>query len=119
MPPRDWRFRVHDMLDSIDAVGAYVDGLTLEGFQADRRTQRAVAYEVVVIGEAAKNLPDELRARHADLPWAQMAAVRNRAVHEYFRVSVPILWDIATRDLPALATSLRAVLDSEADGASL
>lgn len=118
MPPRDWRFRIEDMLESIDAVRSYVEDRTLESFEADRRTQRAVAYEIVVIGEAARHIPDDLRARYPALPWSQMTAVRNRAVHEYFRLSVPILWSIATSDLPALAVFLRAVLDDESSAVS-
>ena len=113
MSPRGWQYRVEDILDAIADAQAYVEGLTLEQFAADRKTVRAAAYELGVIGEATRHIPAEIRELHPRLPWGKMQAIRNIVVHEYFRVDIGILWETLKRDLPPLVLMLREVLESE------
>lgn len=117
MPPRDWRFRLSDILDGIAAILDYTKGMDLAAFSADRKTVDAVLRNIAVIGEAAARVPDELVEMHPAIPWRDMRDMRNLLVHEYFAVSTEILWDTVQRDLPPLIEPLRLILESEA-GAS-
>ena len=113
MSPREWQYRVEDLLEAIENAQAYVEGMAFEHFAADRKTIRAAAYELAVIGEAVRNLPDEVRNRHPEVPWSKMQAFRNVVVHEYFRVDIGVLWQTITHDLPPLAPLLREMLGEE------
>ena len=102
MPLRGAKERIEDILDSIDAIFTYTEGMAEKDFMQDRRTIRAVSFEFVVIGEAVANLPRNLRELHPQLPWQELNAVRNYAVHEYFRLSAQILWTIISQELPSV-----------------
>ena len=107
MRPDNWRERLDDILEAIERIRTYTEGMDLAEFSNDTRTIDAVVRNVTVIGEAARHIPDEVHARDATIPWADMRAMRNVVVHEYFGVSLPILWETVQRDLPPLVESLR------------
>ena len=108
-----WRYRVDDILESIANLQEYVKGMTFEVFAADKRTVRAAAYEIGIIGEAARHVPPEVRRRHPEIPWEQMRQIRNIVVHEYFRLDVGILWQTITENLPPLLPLLQKILEQE------
>lgn len=107
MPPRDWLFRINDILGAISAVETYVEGMSYEDFIADRKTVDAVIRNLIIIGEAACHLPEEIPLNHPEIPWNEMRAMRNFVVHEYFGISDKILWDTIQTDLPPLVPALR------------
>ena len=110
MPPREWRLRIRDILAAIDAIEQYTTGLTFETFRDDAKTAQAVAYNLLIIGEAAGAVPDELTAAHAHIPWSKMRGMRNVIVHQYFGVDYWILWQTARSNLPPLIAPLQALL---------
>lgn len=76
----------------------------------DEKTVAAVAHMVGQIGEASRRLSTATKARHAHLPWAAMAGMRNRIYHDYGRLDVAVLAETVRRDLPALVRALDAIL---------
>jgi len=68
---------------------------------------------VIVIGEAANHIPEEIRQKYPEAPWSEMTGIRNVIVHEYFGVSLKILWETVSSDLPPLVTVLQAILVKE------
>jgi len=68
MPPRDWRFRLQDILDAIAAVQSYADGMDYATFVGDRRTVDAVVRNIEVIGEAASHVPSSVTIAHPEIP---------------------------------------------------
>ncbi|SHE53716.1 Uncharacterized conserved protein, contains HEPN domain [Desulfacinum infernum DSM 9756] len=84
MSPRKWQVRLEDMLDAVRKIEAYVLGLTHEDFIQDEKTQDAVIRQLIVLGEAACRLPDELIADTPQIPWYEIPGMRNILVHEYF-----------------------------------
>lgn len=111
MSARDWRGRIEDILEAIGNLQEYVEGMTAQEFEADKKTVRAAAYDIGVIGEAARSIPPEVRERWPEVPWPKMQAIRNVVMHEYFRVDVGILWQTIKQDLPPLVPLLRTILE--------
>lgn len=107
MPPREWRFRVQDMLHAIESILSYTQGMDFAAFDHDQRTVDAVVRNLIVIGEAANRIPDEVLLVSTDIPWTEMRTMRNFVVHEYFGVSTRILWDTVQVNLPPLVAPLR------------
>ena len=110
MSPRNWHNRVNDILDAIGEIQSFVLNLSFEQFQDDLKTIRAVELNLIIIGEAANGIPEEIQNQHAQIGWHLMCAMRNRLVHTYFSVSPKILWDTIQVDLPPLAKSLQELL---------
>ena len=113
MPPRGWTLRVRDILDSIEAIRQYVAGMDFQAFCADRKTVDAVARNLAIIGEAAGNVPAEIRDRQEEIPWQVLCDFRNVVVHRYFGIDRKIVWDTLQNDLPVLVPALRKLLEQE------
>ncbi len=92
--PRDFRLYIDDMLEATKQIRIYGEGYDQESFALDRKTQDAVIRNLEVIGEAARNLPEEIKAATPEVEWRKITALRNILIHEYFGISIPILWDI-------------------------
>jgi len=101
---------VQDMLNAIAEIREFTVGLDRVAFDNDVRTQRAVAYNFLVLGEAARRMPETVRNQFPHVPWTRIVAMRNIVVHEYHRVDVNIIWDSIQTDLPELIPLLEQVL---------
>ena len=108
--PRDVRIRLQDMLDAAARVAGYVDGMDFEQFVADKRTLDAVVRNLEVIGEAARAVDEECRRKLPEVPFAEMAGMRDVLIHGYHRVDDELVWDAAVRVLPAAAAEIRRYL---------
>lgn len=113
MSPRDWKFRLEDMVESIDLIEEYVKNMDRNSWSQDRKTIDAVIRNLEVIGEAAKHLPAELQERYPDIPWFHIQGMRNLLIHEYFGVDTDILWQTIEKDLPSLKSRILEII---ADG---
>jgi uncharacterized protein with HEPN domain len=82
----------------------FASGFTLETFKQDRRTVYAVTHCPEIISESSRRLPDDLKARHPEIPWQQMGAAGNVYRHRYEDVVEQLIWDTVEYDLPALQT---------------
>ena len=111
--PRRWRFRLGHIVEAIDKIQIYVDGMSLEEFLADTRTSDAVLRNLEIVGEAARLVPEDVTIRHHQVPWADMRAIRNIVAHEYDRVDLRIIWEAIHQDLPPLVSLLQEVLAQE------
>lgn len=83
VPLRNWKIRITDILQCIAKIQRYTKGYTFDDFQEDEKTIDSVLRNLEIIGEAARHVPAEIRARHPDLPWAEMLTMRNIVIHEY------------------------------------
>lgn len=110
MPHRGWSFRIADILESIERIRGYIEEMEEDQFRANHLVIDAVVRNLEVIGEAAAHLPEDVVQANPDVPWREMRDMRNLLVHEYFGVSLPIVWRTVTHDLPPLVPVLRRVL---------
>lgn len=109
-------FRISDIQGAISAIEAYVKGMSYEDFIADRKTVDAVIRNLIIIGEAASHIPEEIFLSHPEVPWNDMRAMRNFVVHEYFGVSDKILWDTVQINLNPLVPFLKEIADKYSQG---
>lgn len=108
--------RLADIIEAAEKIAARV-GRGREAFDADEDIQIVLVHLIQVIGEAAAGISDELTDAHCQVPWRQIIATRNRVVHGYFDVDLNILWNVAIRDVPDLASQVkRIVTDLAASG---
>ncbi len=105
-----------DIQEAVRRIGAYTAAMTYKAFLTDIRTQDAVIRNLEII-EATKNLSQELRVRYDDdVPWREMAGVRDRLIHRYFGVNLDIVWQIASDELPKVASRIQEILKDEQVG---
>ena len=107
MPYRDWRFRIEDIIEAIDKIEQYTNGIDFESWLKDEKTIDAVIRNIEVIGEASTHLPKEVQENFKDVPWGMMRGIRNILVHEYFGVDLEIVWKTVREDLPNLKRLLK------------
>lgn len=102
MSPRDWLVRLEDILDSIHKIQTYTLGMDFAGFSSDQKTIDAVLRNLEIIGEASIYIPNNIRETYPEFPLVELRAMRNIIIHQYFGVSLPIIWDSICNDLPEL-----------------
>ena len=115
MKQRDPRLFIEDILLSISAIERYVSDLSKEEFAEQDLIQDAVVRRLEIIGEAARQLPTELRDLYPDIPWRRIAGLRNRLTHEYFGIVVDRVWNVVQDDLPTLKTKIEDIQSRLAD----
>lgn len=99
---------VRHILDAISAIESFLDGVDYARFTEDLLIQSAVIRQIEIIGEAARNISDEYRAQHADIPWRDIIGMRSKLIHEYFGVDLEAVWKTAREDIIQLKRALTA-----------
>jgi uncharacterized protein with HEPN domain len=107
---RDYRVYLDDITAAIDKIAAFTEGMSEQQFKEDSKTFDAVVRNLEIIGEAAKNVPDEVRRRFTEIEWRKAAGLRDILVHEYFAVDSEIIWDVVKNKLPQLRRQVADVL---------
>jgi len=91
----------------------FTKGYSFDEFQGNEKTIDSVLRNLEIIGEAARHVPTEIRARYPELPWAEMLTMRNIVIHEYHGVNLSIIWQTVKEDLPALVSPLKRMLQEK------
>lgn len=102
-----------DIILAMKRIAEYIDGLSFIRFKRDYKTVDAVIRNFEIIGEAAKNIPVEIKERYPDVPWAEMYLLRNKVSHEYFGIDYEIIWDVALNYLPENQKQIENILSIE------
>jgi uncharacterized protein with HEPN domain len=113
MKSRDYRDYLQDILDAVNDIESFVDGMTYEEFIKDRKTLNAVVRSIEIIGEASKSIPETLKANCKELPWKQMAGMRDKLIHAYFGVDVETLWKAVKENIPPLKKAIQKMLKDQ------
>jgi uncharacterized protein with HEPN domain len=115
---KDERVYLGHIRDAINDLKAYAS-VGQEAFLADRMRQDAIIRKLEIIGEAVKQLSVETRAKRPELPWKQIAGMRDRLTHAYFGVDLGLVWRVVDRDLQPLQTAVEALLTDTGTSDSL
>jgi uncharacterized protein with HEPN domain len=106
---RDYKIYLKDILAAVESIESFVQGMSFEEFRADDRTASAVIRKFEIIGEATKQIPDSVRRRYPDIPWRDMAGMRDRLIHFYFGLDYQLVWAAIKQRLPHLKEELLKV----------
>lgn len=107
---RDWKLRAEDIILCIEKIQAYTSEMNFEQFESDPKTIDAVIRNFEIIGEAASHIPEDIQERYPNLGWFEMRGMRNLMIHEYFGVSLPIIWHTIQHDLDPLLDGMQRLL---------
>ena len=110
MTPRKAKLYLKNMLDSMRKIEEYTRGLSFEKFLARKMVIDAVVRNLEIIGEAAKNVPATVKSRHGNIPWKEMAGMRDKVIHFYFGVDREAVWLAAKERIPELKPHIQQVL---------
>ena len=102
---------LHHILDAIDLIEEYTQGMSENEFLSNSMAHDAVVRQIEIIGEAARTISDDFRSLHTKMPWGKMIGIRNKIIHEYFNVNYAIVWDTVQEDLPALQKIIKSILE--------
>jgi uncharacterized protein with HEPN domain len=103
---------LQDILESIGHIQRFLEGVSEDEFYKNVEKQDAVLRRLEIIGEAVKHLPEEIREDHPDIPWRQIAGMRDIIIHEYFGITLEMVWVVATEDILDLKAKVEEIIES-------
>jgi len=107
---KDDRIYIEHILQSIEKIQSYISGKDQETFSNDSITQDAVVRQLEIIGEATKRISKELRNKNSEVPWDDMAGMRDVLIHDYIDVDLNIVWKTASQSIPGLKALLNKLV---------
>jgi len=106
---RDVRLYIEDIIDCIAKIEEYTDSITEDDFHDNTQTQDAVLRRLEIIGEAVKHIPMRIRDKYPDIPWKNIAGLRDVLINAYFGVNLYRTWKAVKEDIPDLKVKIMAV----------
>jgi len=99
-----------DINKAINSINNFIEGMNIEQFKSDDKTSSAVIRKFEIIGEATKNLPNTIKDKYPQIPWKDIAGMRNKLIHAYSEVDLNLVWKTIQKRLPELQSFLDDVL---------
>lgn len=110
---RDYKLYLQDMLEAVEKIEGYLEGISFQQFTEDDMRRDAVLRNLEIVGEATKNLPPTLREKYSAMDWRKVAGLRDIVIHAYFKIDNNIVWDIVQNKLPELRRYVALILEQE------
>jgi uncharacterized protein with HEPN domain len=107
---RNWEVYINDIYLCIKRIIEYTEHLSFEEFLQDNKTYDAVLRNLGIMGEAVKNIPEEIRENYNQTEWKKIAGLRDIVVHDYFGINDEIIWDIVKNKIPELRNSIESII---------
>lgn len=107
---KDDRVYLRHILDAINTVGEYLHGVDESRFKSNHLLQDGAIRQIEIVGEAVRHISKDLRRTYSEIPWQDIAGMRDKLIHDYFGVDVEKVWDTAQEDLPVLKDQISKIL---------
>ena len=108
---RNHKLFVKDILDAIEKIEEFIGNMDFKKFIEDDKTKSAVVRKLEIIGEATKNIPKLIRQKYKELPWSDMAGMRDKIAHFYFGIDYEIVWKVIKERLPEIKPVIQKILN--------
>ncbi|OPY36406.1 MAG: hypothetical protein A4E35_01945 [Methanoregula sp. PtaU1.Bin051] len=110
---KDSRVYLNHILDEIELIRSVCTDLSFDDFRASKEKEHTITRSLEIIGEAAKNVPEQVKKKHPEIPWKFMAGLRDKIIHGYFAINYDIVWDVITRKIPDLEPKIREICEEQ------
>jgi uncharacterized protein with HEPN domain len=108
---RNYALYLKDILDAMDTIEKFVGAIDFDGFQSSDMISSAVIRKFEIIGEAAKNIPEDIRSKYPQIPWKEMAGMRDRLIHFYSGVKYELVWHTIKDIIPNVKSLLQKIIE--------
>ena len=112
---RDNKLFLKDIYKSCEYILEFIEGMDFDEFKVDEKTLSAVIRKFEIIGESVRYLPDRIKENYSNIPWKEMAGMRDRLIHGYFGIDYNIIWDTIKRKIPNLISIISQILNDIED----
>ncbi len=112
---RDNKLFLKDIYKSCEYILEFIEGMDFDEFKVDEKTLSAVIRKFEIIGESVRYLPDRIKENYSNVPWKEMAGMRDRLIHGYFGIDYNIIWDTIKRKIPNLISIISQILNDIED----
>ncbi|MEK6873580.1 MAG: DUF86 domain-containing protein [Nanoarchaeota archaeon] len=110
---RDYNLYLNDILRAIERIDNSFKGINEDDFNNDLNLQDATLMRIQIIGEAVKNIPDNLKEKYSTIEWKKISGIRDIISHLYFGIDLEIIWDVVKNKLPELKSSITNIINEE------
>ena len=107
---RDYKLFIKDVADAINDIEVFIGEMRYEEFLIDKKTQKAVVWQIHIVGEATKNIPESMREKYKEVPWKYMERIRDKIAHFYFGIDYEIVWNVIKEKLPGIKPMIENIL---------
>ena len=103
---------IRDINESIGRIISYTSNMEYNAFIYEYKTQDAVIRNIEIMGEAVKLLSEKIKIENTDIPWKNIAGIRDKLIHDYFGVNIDIVWNIVKDEVPELFSKIKDILQN-------
>ena len=108
---REFSDYLNDILEAIGDIQNFTQNMSFKDLESDKKTLYAVIRCLEILGEAVRKIPKNVKEGYPDIPWKEIAGMRDKLIHEYFGVDTQTIWDTIQEDLPPLKETITNIIN--------